>query len=374
MARADTITLKDGTVLEGDITTQDDSSVSIYLEFAHGTITETRQIKKSDIAQIVRSTAEQRAATQEKRDYDALGKYQLSSEESYRLDYYDDVINNVFRRFLNRHPNSAYETNVTALITQWQAERNLVAAGSMRFHGRWLPAAEGLRLAKNERCEKSLQKGRWSISQGQFESAIQELLFVLTQSEQAAQVAQAKPLVAVAFQKEIDQLDHQKQQLEADVPSAQQRVDQAQHAFDSAEASLKQAMGNHQSFAGPAPVGSRNQTLGGNSQAIVQNQVSVNAARRTLANEQANLDQMRYQLEAVTHRLAAVRSQASTTEARWGISPPSAVANAASPPPTVKTAAPDVLVGTTTWVRNNWVIMAGALLVFLFVLSRIIKG
>ena len=35
-AHADTVKLKDGTVLEGDITVEDDATLSIYLEFSGG--------------------------------------------------------------------------------------------------------------------------------------------------------------------------------------------------------------------------------------------------------------------------------------------------------------------------------------------------
>ena len=145
---ADTLTLKDGTVLDGDIVAEDVSSVSIYLEYAHGTITQTRHVTKADIARIVRSTPEQRAAEHTKRDYQALEKYRLDPNTSYQLDYYDAVIGNVFRKFLAQYPSSIYESNVTDRIALWVAERNLVAAGRMKFHGRWLPAAEGARLAQ----------------------------------------------------------------------------------------------------------------------------------------------------------------------------------------------------------------------------------
>ena len=106
---ADTLALKDGTVLDGDIIAEDDSSVSIHLEFAHGTITETRHVNKADIARIVRSTPEQRAAELTKRDYESLERYRLDPNTSYRLHYYDAVISNVFRKFLAQYPNSIYE-------------------------------------------------------------------------------------------------------------------------------------------------------------------------------------------------------------------------------------------------------------------------
>ena len=372
-ARADRVTLKDGTVLDGEITAEDDSSLSIYLEFAHATITETRHIDKADIARIVRSTPEQRAAEQTKRDYEALEKYQLNPNASYRLDYYDEVISKVFRKFLAQHPGSVYESNVTERIAHWVAERNLVAAGTMKFHGRWLPAAEGARLAQQERGQQLLQQSRWLISQGRFDSAIQQLQSVLSLSAQPDLVSQARPLVASAFQQETALLDRQRQQLEADVSSAQPRVDRARQAVTEAEASLRQAMSNGQSLGRPAPVGSTHQTLGGNVQSFVQNQASVNAARSTLAIEQRTLDQAKDQLNVVVQKLAALRSQASTIEARWGIDLGNARPAAASPALPAAAKSPDMLVGLTTWVQNNWIYMAVGAFVLLFLFSRLIK-
>jgi hypothetical protein len=368
-ARADTITLKDGTVLEGEITAEDDSSLSIYLEFAGGTITETRHLSKTDVAKITRWTPEQRVAWQAKRDYEGLGKYQLNPSVSYRLDDYNRIIRD--------HPGSAYTSNVTTRIAQWEAERNLVAAGKMKFHGQWLPAAEGMRLAEGERGQQLLQQSRRLISQGRLEIAIQELEKVLPLTAQPDLVSQARTLLASTFQQTITSLNSQRQQLEADVASAQQRVNQAQQAVNSAEGPLRQSTGNGQSLGRPSPVGSSYQALGANSQSFVQDQTSLNNARNNLANEQGSLDQAKGQLDNVVKKLAAIQSQASTMETRWGIAPGNANSGIANAPPTAVSPAansPDVLVGLATWFHNNWIFMLAGGLVLLFLLSRFVTG
>jgi hypothetical protein len=376
--RADTVTLTDGTALEGDITAEDDSSVSIYLEFSGGTITETRRLNKTDIAGITRLTPEQRATWQAKRDYEEIEKYQLNPSVSYRFDYYDRIVRDVFHKFLANHPDSAYTSNVTARIAQWEAERDRVATGRMKFHGQWLPVAEGARLAERERGQQLLQQSRRLISQGRLETALRQLEIVLSMSAQPDLVSQARTLLASAFQQTIASLDRQRQQLETDVASAQQWVGRAQQAANTAEGSLKQTPGNAQSFGKAAPLTSSYRALGGDSQSFVQNQTAVNAARGDFAQAQSCLNQTRSQLDDVVQKLAALRSRASTDEAKWGIvaGGGSAVATktqtAASPPTTTKS--PDVLVGTAAWAKNNWVFMAVGLLVLLFLLSRVIKG
>ena len=117
-ARADTIKLKDGTSLEGAITAEDNSTVSILLEFARGTISQTRQINKTDIAGITRWTAAQRTEWETTRDYEALQKYQLNPVNSYPTEYYDQIISNVFHAFLAKHSDSPVTSNVNARIVE----------------------------------------------------------------------------------------------------------------------------------------------------------------------------------------------------------------------------------------------------------------
>jgi hypothetical protein len=374
-ARADTVTLKDGTVLEGEIRAEDDATLSIYLEFAHGTITETRQIHKTDIAKVVRLTPEQRAAWQAKRDYEGIEKYQLNASVSYRLEYYDQVVRDVFHKFLANHPDSVYASNVTARIVQWEAERDQVAGGKMKFHGQWLPAEEGARLAEHERGQQLLAQSRTLISQGRLESAIQQLQMVLSLTAQPELASQARTLLASTFQQSITLLDRQRQQLETDVASAQQSVDRAQQAVNAAEGAAKQSTSNGQSLGKGAPLTSSYQALGGDSQSFVQNQTTINTARGNLAQAQSYLSTTRSQLDGVVQKLAAVRSQQSTAEAKWGIVAGSETAKAQPPvSPPVVTKSPDVLVGTAAWLKNNWVFMAVALVILLFLLSRLMKG
>lgn len=376
-ARADTVTLKDGTVLEGDITAEDNSSVSIYLEFAGGTITETRHVSKADTAKIVRLTPEQRAAAQVKRDFANVEKYQLNPSSSYRLDYYDRVVRDVFHKFLANHPESPYTSNVTERIAQWETERDRVAAGKMKFHGQWLPVEEGARLAEHERGERLLEQCQWLISRGRFEAAIQQLQTVRSLSAQPDLIARAKPQLASAFRQEINSLERQRQQLEADAVSAQQWVDRAQQAVNTAEGSGKSPTSNVQSLGRSAPATPSYRAMGDGSQSVVQNQNAVNAARGNLAQAQSYLNQTRSQLDEIGQKIAAVQSQASTLEAKWGITagggnpeiakvqPPS------SPPATVPS--PEILVGFSAWLKNYWAYMAGALVVLLFLLTRLIK-
>ena len=348
-AHADTVTLKDGTVLEGDITAEDSATLSIYLEFSGGTITQTRQISKSEIARIVRWTPKQKAERQTTRDYEKLQKYQLSPQDSYEVEYYNQIINDVFRAFLTEHPVSPYTSNVTERIVEWKAERDLVAAGNVKFRGRWSPAAEVAPLIESARGHQLLQQAHTLISQHQFESAVKLLQLVVRMNGQPDLVSQAKPLLTSAYQSALGSLDQEQRQLGGDVISAQVRVDQARQVLTAAEAALAQS-------------------TNGNSQATADAQISVNRARAELNAAQSNVEFLKGQLEVVKQKLAAMKSQVTVVETSTS-APPAPKPQPAPPPPASQ---PDVITGLVAWVKNNWVAMGVIGAVILFLISRLL--
>lgn len=365
--RADTVTLKDGTVLEGQITAEDNRTLSIYLEFSGGTITLTRLVDKADVAEVVRWTPEQRAHWQEKREYENLKKYRLNSTASYRAEYYDQVINGVFRRFLTQHVDSPYTSNVTERIVEWKAERDLVIAGNIKSHGRWSPATEVTPPIERERGEQLLQQGRSLMAQGWFESAVQPLQLVVRMNGQPELVSQAKPLLASAYQQAMTSLNHQRQQLVDDVSSAKQQVEQSRHALELAETSLTQAMDSGKSLSNSsrdlrsAP---SYQAIGAGSQSTAQAQIAVNKARSDLNSAQNHLDQVKSQLDVVIQKLATLKSL-------------SLVAATSAPPAPKAQPAPvdssDPLVEIMTWLKKNWIAIVVVVLAFLALLSRSFK-
>lgn len=352
-ARADTVKLKDGTALEGEIVAEDDSTVSILLEFAGGTITQTRHISKADIAGIIRWTPEQKAERETERDYETLQKYQLNPDTSYQAEYYDQIISNVFRIFLTKHPDSPYASNVTERIVEWKADRDLVAAGNVRFHGRWSPAAEVAPLIEHAWGQQLLQEARALISQRRFETAVQRLQFVVHMDSQPELVSLARPLLASAYQSATNLLDREQRQLVRDVSSAQEGLDQAQQALRAAEASLTQPMD-------------------GSPQSTSQPQIAVKKARDELNVAQDHLEYVKSQRDSVRQRLTTLKSQppgltTSTNTLQASKGPP-----APSPAPPPATESPEVLGGLVTWVKNNWVAMAVIVAVIIFLISRLL--
>ena len=375
-AGADTVKLKDGTVLEGDITAETDTTLSIYLEFSGGTITQTRQINKADIARIIRWTPEQKA----QHDYERLQRYQLSSNDSFKVEYYDQVMEGVFRKFLTQYPNSPFASNVTERLGEWKAERDLVAAGNVKFHGRWSPFEEVAPAIERERGQRLLLEARALISRGRFESAIQQLQQVAHMNGQPELVSQAKPLLASACQMAVTLLEQQRQQLEGDVSSAQQRVERVNQALSQAVAAQQQATSSAPSLGTPRDTrgDSSYHALGTGSQAFVQTQTAVNKARSDRESAQNHLEQLKSQLDVVTQKLTALKSLATAEHVEAPASQPTnnSPPAASAPAPTLPASAdlPGPLADIVNWVKKNYVPLAIVGLGLIYVMSRFAKG
>jgi len=155
-----TIKLKDGRALEGLVLLEDDQQITIDAQFANGTITRKDQVSKSDIASISHLSAvdrDQRLATVA---YHDLGKYQLDPQNSYPLSYYDSAINQGFLPFLQQYPHVMETAVISNRLTEWQAERDKVASGQVKYHGQWMPAAEADKLTETERTQQIIQDVR----------------------------------------------------------------------------------------------------------------------------------------------------------------------------------------------------------------------
>src|SRR5579863_8552806 len=162
-----TINLRDGRVLEGPVLLEDDQQITIEAQFANGTITRKYQIDKSDIISISHLSAvdrDQRLATVAFHD---LGKYQLDPQNSYPLSYYDGAINDGFRSFLTQYPRVLETGVVSNRLAAWQEERDRVASGQVKYHGRWMPAVEAGKLADTEHGDQIIRDARALMAQGE---------------------------------------------------------------------------------------------------------------------------------------------------------------------------------------------------------------
>ncbi|HTS16979.1 MAG TPA: hypothetical protein VMP11_05350 [Verrucomicrobiae bacterium] len=135
---ADTVTLKSGEVLEGQILSESDTQLVIEASFYHGTILSKREVARSDIQSVVRETPELK---QEKADYEGLSNLTLNPNQELTKTQYDAGIA-MFETFLTAHSNSTDAAEVSRRLADWQAEASNVASGKVKFAGAWMTPAE----------------------------------------------------------------------------------------------------------------------------------------------------------------------------------------------------------------------------------------
>lgn len=355
VVRADLVKLKDGTVLDGDILSEDDKQIIIDAEFASGTITKRETVKKSDIAEVVRSTEAQKLERQMLRDREALQKYQLDPTSSLSLAQYDQVINTIFRRYLAQYTNSPYQREITDKITQWQTERDRVAAGETKYRGRWMSAAEAAKLIDQDRAKRLLQQGQAMISNGRYDEAVKYFDNLSQTSQDPQIVAEARRLKAESYQRWLDALNREKQRIDEEIQSAQDRMTRAQQAKDRAQANLSKVGGD------------------GDVHRMGANAFTFEVAR---ADSEAKVAQK--QVDQLHKNLTAVQQLVTNVQARAAPPPPpasgptSTVARAT--PPQTTSAADGVTMtdAVMAWMKRYWMFVVGGLVIGLWLIGRLV--
>jgi hypothetical protein len=240
-ARADTLRLKDGTVLEGNIMSEDKTQFVIELRFASGTISTKQIVKKADVAQVIHLTPEQKAQRDMEKMFEQVQEYQLDPNTSEPQSYYDHVINDVFRPFLRLYPQSTHEEEVNQKIAEWTTERDQVAGGLARVGNEWLPRAEAEKRVELARSQRLLDQGQALLVQSNFSQALDQFKAVIAASNLPEPVKEAKHLYAETSLQWYDVLEHQQQSLSDEIKLYNDRMDRTLQKRRVADSKLREA-------------------------------------------------------------------------------------------------------------------------------------
>ena len=346
-AFADTITLKDGTVVEGSITGETEENLSIEMLVAKG-IFFTEVISKTNVAQVVRLTPEQQRAATLQRDYTALGKYTLTPNTTLPVAQYDRVITGVFKKFLNEYPGSEYESQVQNRITQWEAEREKDVAGLIKVDGAWQSKADAEKMQRNAKIRELMQSGQQAFTARQWSQAARAYDSLLSLQPGSAAALGAQRQLHICLTEWRKQLELEQKTVAVDLAAAQHRYDQAQQTDQHSFTGLKKATDG-------TPEGK----LGESGAAFMKSQTAVTTAKNQLTPLQARATAIQSQLAEISHRLNANDLQAA--------SPTQNLVAASSPSP----ATTDVLDDTVNWWQRNWMMLAIVAVIGVYLLSRI---
>ena len=390
----DRVKLTNGTVVEGNILSETGAEIVIEKQFAGGSITSKETVNKSDVAEVIRSTPAEKAAQEMERAYEATQRYTLDPNNSRARDYYDQVLENSFRKFLNRFPDSAHAREIAEKIAGWEAERDKVAGGQVKIRGQWMDAESAAKLGARDRAEELLRQARALLGQARFGDAAQRIDQILQMETIADLTRAALRLRSDCYRQWSDALQQQQKSLETAIPDAEQRLTAAKQAVEKAQAGLRTAQpstfGKATSLESGQTLGSQSlgsgQTFGSQSSAQAQAMQGLATAQAECLALENRLPRLRAQLEEVKRTITTVRSRA--TEAGIEVATAATGAGASTtgigrvagavatnagpvrPPPAAATEEPELLATIAQLARKYWPFAAGALVVLIWFVSR----
>lgn len=133
--RADSVTLVTGEKISGTIKEQTDSEVTIEVPVS-ASITDERVIRKEDIAKIDQAKPDQIA-------YESLRLLEPSTQLSYAPETYGQILQSL-RAFETNYPNSSYLAEIKQKEAVFQAEKQKVDSGQIKYLGQWLTKDEAV--------------------------------------------------------------------------------------------------------------------------------------------------------------------------------------------------------------------------------------
>jgi len=328
-ANAETVKLKNGDVIEGTLIAEDDQQVTLEVRLAGGTITSKRVYKKSEIAEIVRPTAEQKAQAEIQAAYEAARKNQLDPSSSFPLTQYDKVISEEFAPFLAKYPTSSHVAEILKLSDEWQKERDQVAAGKGKARGQWMSATEAAALISQDRAQYFLQQGQSLLAQGRTEQALQQFLTAASATQDAATVNEANALQSQTYQQWIASLDKERRSIEYKLPSVESKSKNAEKSLTYAEKSLNDY---RQVMAKSSSRSSQDSNLDYYKQRADRAKGEWSQAQTELTTLRTQLASLQRQIADLQSRLAAVPAARVVVQANPTI-PAITIQEAASPQP-----------------------------------------
>lgn len=128
-ALADRIVLKNGGAFEGKILLETEESVTIEVKVS-ASITDEKIIPREEIASIEKAGEDDLA-------WETLKDIKLDPQNSLPAERYDEVMAKA-QEFLMKFPDSKHAAAASALVGEFKAEADRLAAGEIKIFGKWL--------------------------------------------------------------------------------------------------------------------------------------------------------------------------------------------------------------------------------------------
>lgn len=130
---ADTITLKNGTVIEGTITQQDDRQVTVNIKVSDS-ISDVQVLQRDDITKIEKTSEDSLA-------FETLKSLKPDPMAMLSPEAYQSAIDDV-KAFLDKYPDSDHKADAQAILDVLSQEQAHQQAGDVKLYGNWIPKKE----------------------------------------------------------------------------------------------------------------------------------------------------------------------------------------------------------------------------------------
>lgn len=239
------VELTDGRRVEGILREETPEHVVLTVERAGGTITTLERIPRTNIVAVTPLSETEWLARAEQHALQQVRRYRLNPQTSYAAAYYQQVIESVFRAFLQRYPHSPHASEVAGYITQWQEELRRVQAGQVKYRGQWMSVAEAGAQMEREQGEKLLAQARALAARGQYGPAIQTV--------ELLPGAEARAFLAETYPRWLNQLEQESDRLQADIERLQQTLRTAEETRARLQPAMQQRQPSLRTWEGTAP-------------------------------------------------------------------------------------------------------------------------
>jgi hypothetical protein len=141
LAQADTVILKNGEKLDGKITGETDSELTIEYKVT-ASISDSRTVKKDEIEKVEKESEEEKT-------YQRLARIKVGAN-GYPVATYEQIIA-ALQDFLTKFPKSAHAAEIQKNLDAFKEEKDRVESGEIKIGGKWLSKSE----AEKERYQLS---------------------------------------------------------------------------------------------------------------------------------------------------------------------------------------------------------------------------
>ena len=159
---ADSIKLKNGTVLEGKIVEETTESITIEYKVTKS-INDIKTVKRSDVLEIQKESEDEKA-------FKKLNGI-LPTDDLLNAEEYDEIINGPLTEFLNNFPASKHKGKVQEVVDELKKEKALIESGSVKLNGNWISPEEAAKDNYNHSARIVFARMQTMSKKGNFQEA-----------------------------------------------------------------------------------------------------------------------------------------------------------------------------------------------------------